>query len=132
MALMTKITKNNKVNYKDIASLLRNDSTPVTNDLQLLLKRERARADRTGQPFSQILLQCKKLNQSMMNYLIRAVYSRIRFTDEVKWINRHELAIVLPDTTSEGARELANTILNTLAIEEPMLHCKIYTYPAAR
>ncbi|MFQ5628923.1 MAG: hypothetical protein ACE5I1_09200, partial [bacterium] len=92
-----------------------NGKTPVPmGDLQLLLRKERARADRTGLSFSQILLECDEVSDTLADNLMRTLYNRVRLTDEIRWAGNRTIAIVMPDTSSEGARALANSILDLL------------------
>lgn len=131
MTLLEKVNRKKK-NSPDINRLLKNGSAASASDLQILLKRERARTDRTGLPFSQILFECKRLNHALTDHIMRVIYSRVRFTDEVRWLNNSTIAIVLPDTSSEGARALANSILGIVETDDCFLNCKIYTYPSMR
>lgn len=101
----------------------------IGDDLQFLLRRERARADRTGQHFSQVLFNCARINAQTFYDAVQTICRRVRCTDEVRWFEDFKIAIVLPDTPSEGAWKLCEDILNLLDVPSDQLSISAYSYP---
>jgi len=101
----------------------------IGDDLQFLLRRERARADRTGQHFSQVVFDCARINAQAFYDAVQTICRRVRCTDEVRWFEDFKIAIVLPDTPSEGAWKLCEDVLDLLEVPADQLSISAYSYP---
>ena len=132
MALLAKAPARKRSSFPWLAPTENSDAHDPSTDLQVLLKKERARSDRSGLPFSQILFECSEAGRSVFDHTLRLVYRRIRLTDEVRLIGDGKIAVVLPDTSSEGARALADSILEALQANDQSVTCKLYSYPSMR
>ena len=118
-------------------SLTRNQKKWEHNDLysaeefRAIIERERARADRNGSKFSLVVFDMgdTDTDQNVVHSLITLISHRVRSTDEVGWIDIRRIGIELPDTSAEGARQLAYEISQEIAIRKSLLTFKIYTYP---
>jgi hypothetical protein len=101
----------------------------IGEDLQYLLRRERARADRTGQPFSQVVIDCAKLDSQAFYDTVQTICRRVRCTDEVRWFEDFKVAIVLPNTPSEGAWKLCEDLLHLFEPPANRFSISAYSYP---
>jgi len=99
------------------------------SDFNAVLKREQARADRTGQIFTELVFDCKSLDAATTRRLWQAIRRRVRCTDEVGWLPESRIGIVLPDTPALGAWHLANDLSKLTRIPLHALACKVYIYP---
>jgi hypothetical protein len=65
---------------------------------QAVLKRERARSDRSGDPFSLLSLGVKdwESGRTTLVRLARLLRRRLRATDEAGWIDSRHIGIAMP------------------------------------
>jgi lipopolysaccharide/colanic/teichoic acid biosynthesis glycosyltransferase len=99
-------------------------------ELRRVIDHERARADRTRQPFSLITLGWRRRRQPEATAaLVRALNERLRCTDAVGWMAEDVVAVVLVDTDAAGARAAARAILDRYPAAIAPLQCAIATYP---
>jgi lipopolysaccharide/colanic/teichoic acid biosynthesis glycosyltransferase len=97
-------------------------------DFSLALERERARADRSEQFFSVLVLQGNVLNSTeATDHLIRRIGTGIRMIDEIGWFDERRIGLLLPFTTSSGARTVMDRIRRM--VKPSSLIFKIYSYP---
>jgi lipopolysaccharide/colanic/teichoic acid biosynthesis glycosyltransferase len=103
-----------------------------SDQLHAILKRERALADRNGHRFSFVVFEVgdTPVADATIQHLTRMLVSRLRFTDEVGWLDRRQIGVVLPDTAADGAGKLINDICLTLAGVGSSPVCKVYIYPS--
>src|SRR5213592_32567 len=87
-----------------------------------VLARERAAADRHEHEFSLLVFDSSTLG--LMDVLAR----RVRQIDEIGWFQPGLIAVVLPYTAAEGARTLAQDIIQSMAPPRP--NWTVYTYPS--
>ncbi len=99
--------------------------------LRLLLREERARSNRSRTAFSFVRFGVQSIVKSDrdVEQFIKVVTVRIRAIDKVGWLDTHSIGVVLPSTSSEGARILADEILRLHNRPELMIDYTIYTYP---
>ncbi len=115
-------------------------------DFRVLLEKERTRSDRTGRPFSLVVLDpgiAAKADpgagrshrsgngrglweKSLSLQLVR----RMRTTDEAGWIDERRLGVLLPETHEEGAKRFAANLASATASVAPALLWEILTYPS--
>lgn len=100
------------------------------SEMERLLRRETARADRTGRGFSLILFPVKAgPRQVPSTYrLARALIRRARVTDEVGWFSEQCLCALLSDTPSAGARIFAARVCDLISRRAARPSPVIYTY----
>lgn len=97
-------------------------------EMQRLLQRERARADRTQSPLSVLVYSCGKDCEAAAP-LGRVLRQRLRNTDEVGWVAPGHLCVVLPDTPAAGAWKVADDVARSLLPYLTVPTCTVYTYP---
>ncbi len=96
-----------------------------------LIRRERARADRSDSSLSLVLFRAGSgigQTRSMVR-LARAALHRIRLTDEVGWFEEGCLAALLPDTTAPGALTFAEKVCAAANTDGVIPSFRIYAYP---
>jgi len=100
-------------------------------EFRAILERERARSDRSGGSFSLVVFDSETFETREANehLLIKALYTRIRPTDEIGWFDKAKVGVVLPDTPPFGARKLAEEICRKISIRTQPPIFNVYTYP---
>ena len=95
-----------------------------------ILKSERARADRYSHEFSLAFFYLENMDSSddTLRRLSRVIARRVRYTDQVGWLDRYSFTVLLPDTSAHDARKLAHEISNAIAETDSPPACRVYTY----
>lgn len=107
------------------------ESLPSREQIDRLISREVARAERNGLHFSLVLFRVRKggrlglAERRMAITLLR----RVRLTDEVGWFDDDHLCALLPDTSAAGARIFADAVCDLVARKGPRPISTIYSYP---
>src|SRR4051812_19685044 len=99
--------------------------------LEAVLHRERARADRNRCEFSLILFRVRAEDRRMTLRLARLLLRRSRGIDEIGWFDETCVAALLPYTAGDGARFFAESTLKMAQEQLIPAICRIYTYPSA-
>ncbi len=101
-------------------------------DFHNIIERERARADRNNHEFSLVVFELHdaKWRDSSIHNIASVVAERKRVTDEVGWLDGKRVGIVLPDTSFEGAKRVADNVSQLALRYTDSLNCKIFTYPS--
>lgn len=114
------------------------DSLPSSDQIERLMEREIARADRNGQNFSLALfrLRCEQdevkgtaHDQEAVRRLALTLMRRSRLTDEVGWFNDEHLCALLPDTSAIGAQIFADSVCEHVSRKGTRPVAVIYSYP---
>ena len=97
-----------------------------------ILERERARADRNRHQFSMIVFEVSEpeVDSTQVQHLARVLTNRIRLSDQAGWFNGHRIAVVLPETSADGAWRLANDICQAITTKTSSPEYTVYTYPS--
>ncbi|HXE53727.1 MAG TPA: sugar transferase, partial [Tepidisphaeraceae bacterium] len=95
-----------------------------------ILRREMARADRGGHRFSLVLFRARPGPQRHLSThrLARALLRRARLTDVVGWFAEDYVCALLTDTPADGARVFADRISLDLGAHVPRPLGVVYTY----
>jgi lipopolysaccharide/colanic/teichoic acid biosynthesis glycosyltransferase len=91
-----------------------------------ILKRERARSDRTGDGFACILFRIEGVGGDTAASLRKfglVLAGSVRIGDEIGWFDENGLAAVLPSTSAEGAWRFTDRVCQRLGPEEPTPVC---------
>ncbi|HEY1785807.1 MAG TPA: sugar transferase, partial [Pirellulales bacterium] len=98
--------------------------------LLTIINRERARADRSGIPFSVLRFTPADRASDLETFacVAKVLKRRLRITDDAGWLGQSQLGVVLPDTGAAGANRVASDVQNAMVGVAPPL-CEIYTYP---
>ena len=98
----------------------------------IILEREQDRADRNGHQFSMIVFEVSEpeVDSTQVQHLADILTNRIRSTDEAGWFDAHRIAVVLPETSADGAWRLADDVCQATATKVAPPECTVYTYPS--
>ena len=100
--------------------------------LAAVLRRERARADRSGNEFCIVLLGLRgSPDAPSVAHMAELVAGRARETDEVAVVAGRLVCAVLPDTPAEGGRRFAVDIRASLNGEAERAVLEVLSYPSA-
>lgn len=105
---------------------------PATRrELEGMLRRERARADRGGRPFSLVIFRGPRNAQhaKLLKPISTSVKLRMRETDEWGWLDGKAIYAVLFDTGSVGARRFVADVAGTVEENVPRPGVTVYSYP---
>lgn len=96
-----------------------------------ILARERARADRSGAPFSLVTFTPRdpQTGRDTLAHLASYLRHRLRCTDDVGWIDDCRIGAVLPDTPASGAWKVADDACLSFSSEHLPPVCEVYVYP---
>lgn len=110
-----------------------NSSEILCNAAQMerVLRREIARADRGGRGFSLVLFRVRPGQSNTATRLLAdLLLKRARLTDEVGWFSDSYLAALLTGTPADGARVFADGVCDAAAHHSPRPLAVVYTYPS--
>ncbi len=101
------------------------------DQLQDILDRERARADRSGIGLAllKFIQREEATAQETLACLAKILKRRLRCTDEAGWLGERQIGVVLPCTPVAGARSVANEICQGFGELMPPC-CEVYCYPS--
>jgi hypothetical protein len=100
--------------------------------MQRVLQREHARADRHGKPFSLVVLHIDRLaSHRAVRRLCQAIRQRARLTDEIGWLDNDRLAILLPETSDTGAQQLVAHLKKLPQFSAVGPKLTVHVYPPA-
>ncbi|QOV88468.1 sugar transferase [Humisphaera borealis] len=107
------------------------ESLPTSEQIERLITREVARAERNGLHFSLVLFRVKRGGRLGLNEkrLALTLLRRVRVTDEVGWFDADHLCAVLPDTSSQGAQIFADSACDMVARKGPRPIAVVYSFP---
>ncbi|MDB5294137.1 MAG: Undecaprenyl-phosphate galactosephosphotransferase [Phycisphaerales bacterium] len=121
---------------KSLARTLWHDleSLPSADQIERLVAREVARAERNGLHFSLALFRVRKGKRLGRNEkrLALTLLRRSRLTDEVGWFDDNHLCAVLPDTSADGAQVFADAVCDQVARKGPRPIAVVYAFPLER
>jgi len=93
------------------------NGTRSVEEFSAILDRERARVHRNEHEFSLMVFDVATTDRA--RNLERELGRRLRSTDEVGWLDRQHIGVVLPDTPAEGAWKLANGVCQRMTAPGP-------------
>lgn len=101
--------------------------------MNVLLTRERARADRVGDSLSVVAFtpRTSECRRETVAFLARFLHRRLRCTDDAGWLDSERIGVLLPGTGLDGARTLADNVCEAFPQELPRPLCAIYSYPSS-
>lgn len=109
------------------------DSTVLSNEVfYRVLRRERYKADRANDCFSLVSFEVgdPESDGSPFDLLMEVMESRLRATDEIGWIDKRHVGVLLSNTPYRGAWIFANNVLKVLMKHtQAITGFVIYVYP---
>jgi lipopolysaccharide/colanic/teichoic acid biosynthesis glycosyltransferase len=111
------------------ASLLHGLNPPEKT--RAIIERERTRSDRTATGFSLLVISASggRRGKATLVRVANHLRTRIRLTDEIGWLDDHQLCLVLSATLPAGAWNVADSVRKEFA-DEIGLEYKVYYYPS--
>jgi lipopolysaccharide/colanic/teichoic acid biosynthesis glycosyltransferase len=99
--------------------------------MQAVIQRERARSDRLAVGFSMLVITADngRTAKDTLTRIADYLSSRLRLTDELGWLDDHQLCGVLSTTMPSGAWKVAESIRNGCAHGQSV-EFKVYYYPS--
>jgi GGDEF domain-containing protein len=99
--------------------------------IKKILEQEQSRSDRNGHEFSVLVFDSpdSKDHKSFFNDLASVLLRRIRCCDYVGWIDYKILCVVMPETSYENAKYLAENFFNHFFQKRLTVSYNVYTYP---
>ena len=96
-----------------------------------IIDRERERANRNNHKVSLLVFNLESFpdNGRERKLLIKNIIKEKRKVDEFGWYDKHSIGVILPYTSSRGAREFSVRLSRTLNFIMPDSFCFLYTYP---
>jgi lipopolysaccharide/colanic/teichoic acid biosynthesis glycosyltransferase len=96
------------------------------------LQRERARSDRTGEPFSLIVFAVgqQKADCEVMTHLAQILERRLRVTDDAGLLDQRRIGVVLSATAAARAWSVVDEVCLCVPAGLPLPECAVYCYPS--
>jgi hypothetical protein len=100
-------------------------------DFYRIIEWERERANRNNHQVSLAVFNLKSFpdNSKELKQLIRNIINEKRKIDELGWYDKHSVGVILPYTSSNGARDFSVRLSRTLNFIMPDSFCYLFTYP---
>jgi lipopolysaccharide/colanic/teichoic acid biosynthesis glycosyltransferase len=97
-----------------------------------ILDHERARTDRSGQPFTVVVIQGRDASnpKGALESVAEFLATRLRNIDEFGWMPGGRLAALLPYTSVEGAWKVADDIVSSGDPDSAPPLCEVFEYPS--
>jgi lipopolysaccharide/colanic/teichoic acid biosynthesis glycosyltransferase len=105
-----------------------------SDSFRIILERERARSERTGQIFSLVIFGINGRNgadTATLESLGNDITKKIRKSDEIGWYDGNCIGTILTGTSAEGASRFVEIVKKRNEEIEPKLTCTVYSYPSS-
>jgi lipopolysaccharide/colanic/teichoic acid biosynthesis glycosyltransferase len=98
---------------------------------QALLRHERSRSDRDGSEFSLVVFDVTGMQPGdrRIHQIARTIHEKMRSIDEVGWLDRQSIGVLLPVTSAEGGQGFAHRLSESIPVPPPPVLWTVYTYP---
>jgi len=131
MKIKKKKVIKNKIDHGALSSKFSN-GIYSNNEFKEIVNYERIRADRNGSVFSVTLFSSEDLYKTKknLNHFISELKNHVRLIDHTGWYDKDYIAVLLPETDTEGASILGNKIVSNIDfIDGDVSAFKVYSYP---
>jgi hypothetical protein len=100
-------------------------------DFYKIIERERERSNRNNHQVSLVVFNLDSFpdNGKERKQLISNINKGKRSIDNIGWFKKHSVGVILPYTSSYGAREFSVRVSRTLNFIMPDSFCYLFTYP---
>lgn len=101
------------------------------NEFIKVIEQERERANRNHHQISLVVFNLDSFpdNGRERKQLIKNINQEKRSIDNIGWYKKHSVGVILPYTSSHGAREFSIRVCRTLNFIMPDSFCHLFTYP---
>lgn len=115
----------NALKYKGIKGI------NTRKEFYKIIGHERERANRNNHQVSLVVFNLESFpdNGKESKQLIRNIIKEKRKIDELGWYKKHRVGVILPYTSSHGARKFSVRLSRTLNFIMPDSFCYLFTYP---
>lgn len=105
-----------------------------SEDFRFAAQCERMRVDRNGSILSMLVIRLANDRSSAadVEFLARVLEGRLRLTDTPGLLRNGNVAVLLPDTSAEGAWKVAADVSEVYPPGPDRPECEVYTYPGRR
>ena len=105
---------------------------PSTDDFWTRLHHERARTNRSGCEFCLVVFDQPntKSQASLMPSFVEILVARVRTIDAIGWFDDRRIGLILPYTSPDAARHLADEMCQKIASVPLHPEWVVYTYPS--
>jgi lipopolysaccharide/colanic/teichoic acid biosynthesis glycosyltransferase len=100
------------------------------SEFEHLFQNECARVERNGRALSLVVYTPSENDRTHRSILAQVLLSRVRPMDMVGELDAQRLAVLLPETSSQGAWVLAEDTLSLMAGRRVRAHCEVFSYPS--
>ncbi len=96
-----------------------------------VLEKERCRADRSGTMFTLLVIPLDRhsLSPELEKRIYSLLKSNLRIVDEIGWLNRNRLGILLSNTPREGAHRFLKRLQAMPDFPVDLKNYGVYSYP---
>ena len=100
-------------------------------DFYKIIAHERERANRNDHQISLVVFNLDSFpdNGKERKQLIDNILKKKRSIDDIGWYKKHRVGVILPYTSSHGARKFSVRLSQTLNFIMPDSFCHVFTYP---
>ena len=100
-------------------------------DFYKIIEHERERANRNNHKVSLVIFNLESFpdDGKERKQLIKNITKEKRRIDKLGWYNKHKVGVILPYTSSHGARKFSVRLSRTLNFIMPDSFCYLFTYP---
>ena len=100
-------------------------------DFFKIIERERERASRNNHQVSLVVFNLESFpdDGKERKQLISNIVNEKRRIDDLGWYDKHSVGVILPYTSSNGARQFSVRLSRTLNFIMPDSFCYLFTYP---
>src|SRR5262245_56670801 len=112
--------------------LKRTVQSMLTSDqMNIAIQRESARADRSGGEFALVLFRIRNRDRTTLATmrLAKTLLKRIRATDDIGWYDDDHVGVLLPDTSATGAWRFADAVCGLASGRTHRPLVSVYCYP---
>jgi len=127
--MFLRILKGRKGLFSRLATKKRLANVLSVTELEQAFHRERARVDRNEKVFALVVFTpAVRLPDATPN-LSATLQDRLRASDTIGMRDAERVAVLLPETNSEGAWCYADDVLERVAADNLNFNCEVYCYP---
>jgi GGDEF domain-containing protein len=97
-----------------------------------IIAKEEGRVWRNHHCFTMAIFDFPNVNGSehvLLRRLVDLLKERVRYTDEVGWINGNEVGVLLPETQTQGAKCFAEDVRRAMEEPGPPPSYRLFVYP---
>jgi lipopolysaccharide/colanic/teichoic acid biosynthesis glycosyltransferase len=117
--------------YSFVGKMNKNSNIYSSEEFRKIIKRARARSDRTGNSFSVAVFDMANddMCKCSIDDLVNCAKERVRSTDVIGWFDTSSIGIVLYNLPPHQAWQVADDICRKVGVKTATSFCRIFAYP---